>query len=326
VATSGIPVVLMGLGEIGRAIGRAALARPGLDILAAVDPELAGRPLGALIGVPAGDLRVEADLGKALARARGGVVLQATRSRFDEVRRDLERIVRAGLGVVSTCEELAYPWLDHAEDAEALHRLCEEHEVAVVASGVNPGFVLDRLPGLLAQVAGEVRHVRGTRVVDAGTRREALRRKIGVGLSQEAFDAAADRDEIGHVGLVRSAALVAEWCIGADEFDTEEEIVPLLAEEDAPDRSVRRGEVVGVQQTARAFDGDREIVRLDLTIAVGADDPRDELLLDAVPPIRVVIPGGIHGDAATAHAVVNAVPALLERQGLLTPLDLPAGR
>jgi hypothetical protein len=67
------------------------------------------------------------------------------------------------------------------------------------------------------------------------------------------------------------------------------------------------------------------VVHLDLTIAIGAEDPRDEVSLDADPPVRLVIPGGIAGDAATAHAVVNAVPALVELRGVVSVLDLPVG-
>ena len=89
---------------------------------------------------------------------------------------------------------------------------------------------------------------------------------------------------------------------------------------------VRRGEVAGVHQVARVFADDREVVRLALTLAVGAEDPRDELSLDADPPVRLIVPGGVDGDLATAHLVLNAVPAVIERTGLLTVLDLPAGR
>jgi 4-hydroxy-tetrahydrodipicolinate reductase len=330
VSESGIPVVLIGLGEIGQAIGRAVLARDGLDLVAAVDPHpsVVGRPLAEVLGAPGPELRVEADLAKALAAAaRGGVVLHATSSRFDDVLPELEAAVRAGLHVVSTCEELANPRLDHEEAAERLDQLCEENGVSVVGTGVNPGFVLDRLPALLAQATGEVRHVRGVRVVDVARRRGALQRKVGVGLSEDAFQSAYDRDEVGHVGLVHSAALVAESCIGVDEYEVDEEVVPLLAEEDAGGPvAVAKGQVAGLQQIARVFAEDREIVRLELTIAVGAEDPRDELELDADPPVRLVIRGGIAGDAATANAVVNAIPAVVERHGLLTVLDLPVGR
>jgi hypothetical protein len=325
----GIPVVLMGLGEIGQAIARAALVRPELRVVAAVDPDpsLSGRKLADVIGVPAPALPVTADLGAALGEAKGGVVLQATGSRFDEILPQLEQAVRAGVHVASTCEELAWPWLAHRDAAGALDRLCHEKNVAVLGTGVNPGFVLDRLPALLAHVTGPVRHVRAVRVVDASRRRAALQRKIGAGLTEDAFHDAAERGDVGHLGLSESAAMVAEGCLGIEEYEIDEDIVPLVAEEDADAGvPIRRGQVAGVQHVARVFAEDgREVVHLELTIAVGAEDPRDEVVLDADPPIRVIVPGGIAGDAATAHAVVNSVRALVELRGLVSVLDLPVG-
>ncbi|BDG03972.1 dihydrodipicolinate reductase [Anaeromyxobacter oryzae] len=326
-ADSGIPVVLVGLGEIGRAIARAALARPDLQVVAAVDADRAkaGRSLAEVIGAPAPDLLVAPDLRGALASAAGGVVLLATGSRFAELLPDLERVVKAGLSVVSTCEELAYPFLQHEEEANALDRLAESRNVAVLGTGVNPGFVLDRLPALLGQVTGPVRHVRAVRVVDASRRRAALQRKIGAGLTEDAFHDAAERGEVGHLGLLESAALAAVGLgLAIDEVD--DEVAPLVAEEDWDGPiPVRRGQVAGVSQVARVFADEREVVRLELTIAIGAEDPRDEVELDADPPLRLVVPGGISGDAATAAAVVNAVPAVTELRGLVTVLDLPAG-
>jgi 4-hydroxy-tetrahydrodipicolinate reductase len=320
----------MGLGEIGQAIARAALARPDLRVVAAVDPHpsLAGRPLTEVLGLQGPGLAIAEDLADVAAAARGGVVLQATRSRFEEALPDLQEAVRAGLHVVSTCEELAWPWLRHEEEAAALDRLCHERNVAVLGTGVNPGFVLDRLPALLAQVTGPVRHVRGVRVVDVARRRAALQRKVGVGLDERAFHDLVERGEIGHVGLAESAALVAEGCIGLEEYEVDEDIAPLVAEEDAAGAAaVRAGQVAGLHHEARVFAEDgREVVRLELTIAVGAEDPRDEVALDAEPPVRIVVPGGIAGDAATAHAVVNAVPALVELRGIVSVLDLPTGR
>jgi 4-hydroxy-tetrahydrodipicolinate reductase len=320
-----IPVVLLGLGEIGQRIARAALARGGdIEVVGAVDPEHAGRPLAELAPGAPPELLVSDDPTDAFSRARGGVALHATGSRLDAVLPEIEAAVRAGLHVISTCEELAYPGLDHEDAAAELDRLCEERGVAVVGTGVNPGFVLDRLPALLAQTAGEVRHVRAARVVDVGRRRSALRRKVGVGLALEAFEQAVERGEVGHVGLAQSAALVAESCLGLSEYEVDEEIEPLVADEDGDE--VQRGEVAGVHQVARVFAEEREVVRLELTLAVGAEDPRDEVALDAEPPVRVVVPGGIDGDVATAQLVLNAVPAVLERTGLLTVLDLPSGR
>ncbi|HET9596125.1 MAG TPA: dihydrodipicolinate reductase [Anaeromyxobacteraceae bacterium] len=315
----------MGLGPIGQAIARAALEDSGFHLVAAVDPALAGRRLDEVLGAgPA--LTIASEPRKAFAAARGGVVLHATGSSFERVAPELEAAAEAGLSVVSTCEELAWPWLRFEELARRLDALAEAREVGIVGVGVNPGFALDRLPAFLSHVTGPVRHVRALRVQDAALRREALRRKVGVGMEPEAFDAANERDEVGHVGLAESAALAAAGC-GFEVDEVEVETAPMLAEEDIDGPApVRRGHVAGVHQVARGFVDETERVRLELVIAVGAEDPRDEVELDARPPVKVLIRGGFPGDEATAWAVVHAVPAVLERHGLLSVLDLPAGR
>ena len=322
----GIPVVLMGLGPVGQAVARAALATPDLRVVGAVDPRHAGRKLGDLLGQPGPALAVAEAPGAALAAARGGVLLHAVTSDLEEAGPHLRQAVKAGLSVVSTCEELAYPWLAHAELAEELDRLAEARDVAVVGTGVNPGFVLDRLPAFLSQVTGPVRHLRAERVVDAATRRPALARKVGAGLAVEAFDAAAEKGEVGHVGLSQSAALAALGC-GFEVDEVEETIDPVLATRDhGGPVPVARGQVAGARQVVRGFVEGEERVRLSLTIAVGAEEPGDEVELEARPPLKLRIAGGVAGDEATAWAVVNAAAPVTLLRGLVTVLDLPAGR
>ena len=321
-----IPVVLQGLGPVGQAIGRAVLERPDLRIAAAVDPAHAGKTLAELLGPAAPPIPIVADAAKAYAAARGGAVLLATGSSFEAVLPQIERAVDAKLAVISTCEELAWPWLHAPEAADALDARAEAKDVAVLGVGVNPGFVLDRLPAFLAQVTGAVRHVRALRVVDAAGRREGLRRKVGFGLDEDAFLAAADEGEVGHVGLAESAALVAAGC-GFEIDEYEDEIEPVVADEDvAGPPAVQRGQVVGARQVVRGFSEGAERVRLELEFSVHAEDPRDEVEIEAQPPVRMVLKGGVAGELAAAWAVVNAVPAVLEMRGLVTVLDLPAGR
>ncbi len=322
---TGIPVVLAGLGEVGRAIARAALAAPELRVVGAVDPALAGQKLDALLGTPTG-LAVEADPARALRAARGGVLLQATSSRFLEVLPSIEQAVRAGLGVVSTCEELAYPWLANEEQADALDALCERNDVAVVGAGVNPGLALDRLPALLSQGTGEVRRLEATRVIDLSGRREALWRKAGVGLPLAEFQRAIEVEAIGHVGLSESATLAALGC-GLDLDELEEEAEPVIATRDlAGPVLVQHGGVAGIRQVARGWQDGREVVRLELVLASGASDPRDEIRIEADPPLRILVPGGFPGEASTAWSVVHAATAAPMLQGLVTVLDLPPGR
>jgi len=82
-----------------------------------------------------------------------------------------------------------------------------------------------------------------------------------------------------------------------------------------------------VQQLARAFHDGKEVANLDLTIALGAPQPRDEIELEGEPGIRVLIPGGTQGDKATCWTVVHAAPLVQGSEpGLISVLDLPAGR
>jgi 4-hydroxy-tetrahydrodipicolinate reductase len=325
VAEATIPVVIMGLGDVGRGIARALSTRPEFRLVAAIDtsPALVGKKLDQLLGQPADGLTVGADAAPAFIEARGGVVIMATTSSFQEALPVIRRAVKAGCSVVSTCEELAWPWLHHESEADALDLFCEAHDVAVIGTGVNPGFALDRLPAVLAQVLGEVRHVRAARVVDLLPRRDQLLKRLGIGLSPEAFEAADERGELGHPGLSESAALAAVGC-GLEFDEVDEELTPLLADEDG--HGLRAGQVAGVQLVARAFSEGREVVRLELQFALGAEEPRDEVEIDADPPLRAVVPGGIPGEAATVNAVVHAALAITERRGLITVLDLPAGR
>lgn len=326
-----VPVLVMGLGELGRAVARAALGSEEVELVGVVenDPRVAGRKLAEILGEPlAGSLVVSKDLSPVAGKHPGAVLLHCTGSRLAQVADQLFAAVKAGLHVVSSCEELAFPWLNHPEVAEKLERAAEKGGVAVLGAGVNPGFVLDRLVATVGQVAGTARHVRAERVVDARTRHEALQRKIGAGLTEDEFDALAEKDALGHVGLLESAALAALG-LGIDCDDFEEELVPVVAEEDIGGGAfpVPKGRVAGLSQTVVGLSEGQEKVRLELTIALGMDDPGDRIRIDADVPVDLEIKGGIAGDRAAAHVMVNAAPRVAAAEpGLLTVLELPAGR
>ncbi|MBN8232867.1 dihydrodipicolinate reductase [Corallococcus macrosporus] len=325
-----VPVVVMGLGFIGQEIARAALSSPEVELIGAVDsqPSLVGRPLGDVLGQAGPRFKVSDSLERAVGRRKGVVVLHATSSRLSQVMDQLLDALKLGLPVASTCEELAFPHLKYPELAEKLEKAAQKAGVAIVGTGVNPGFVLDRLVATAGQVCGPVRKVMASRVVDARTRREALQRKVGAGLTEEEFFDLVDREELGHVGLVESAALAALG-LGLDCDDFEEEVAPVFAEEEISGGAfvVKKGRVAGMFQSVVGLEEGQERVRLELTIAVGADNPRDRIEIDADPRLVLEIPGGVAGDRATANALVNAAPRLTAAEaGLLTVLELPAGR
>lgn len=322
-----IRVVCYGLGPIGVGIARLACARTGIQVTGAIDsdPQKAGRDLGELLGGEATGVMVSADAAGTLDRVRPDVVLHATQSSLAAVAPQLQECIAAGADVISTCEELAYPWSAHPQLAADLDASARAAGVTLLGAGVNPGYAMDALPVMLTAACAEVRAVRVLRIVDAAQRRGPLQRKIGAGLTPDEFAQRVREGKVRHVGLPESVHMIAAalgWRLDAGD-DT---MMPVIAERAITTAhvSVDAGQVAGVHQIARGYIGEREVITLDLRMYVGAPDPQDTVEIDGDPPLRMTIPGGIHGDIATAAIVVNAIASVRKAEpGLLSMTDIP---
>ncbi len=328
-ASGPLPVAVLGLGSIGRRIAEAALASPELTLVGAIDraPALVRKPVADFVPGASSKLKVDHDLSRVLPLLKGGVLLHCAGSRLADVVPVIEQCARAGVHLVSTCEELAFPWLRFEEKADALDQLAKRARICVLGTGVSPGFVLDRLVATAGAVCGQVQSVQAGRVVDLLRCRESVRRRAGLGLSEDEVERRFESGEAGHVGLAESAALCALG-LGLDFEEFEEELEPLIADEDlAGPIPVKKGQVAGIWQRVRGFHEDRQTVELELTLVADAEDPHDYVRLKADPPVDLRVAGGYQSDAATAWAVVNAAPRVCAAEhGLLTVLELPAGR
>ena len=317
--------VLFGVGAIGTGIGRLAAQQPDVELVGAIDgaADKAGKPLYDVLGIaaPAGapDPAVGPDAEAALASQQPHVVLHATGSYLTDVLPQLITSVRHGANVISTCEELSYPWQRHPELAKQLDAEAKAHGITVLGTGINPGFVMDTLVVALSGACQRVDRIRLARIVDVSTRREQLQRKVGVGLTVDEFQAKVATGRFGHVGLKESCWLVAEG-LGWRLDSLDETIEPVLS---------AGGNAAGMHQTALGTASGRVVIEAVVHMSAGAERPRDEIEIEGTPPVRMTIAGGIQGDTATAAVIVNAIPRVVAAQpGLLTMLDLPiiAGR
>lgn len=328
--TERIRVLQYGLGPIGCALARLAAQRPGLELVGAVDiaPSLQGKDLGEVLEMDRRlGVKVMADAASALRQARPDVVLHATGSSLSAVKGQLLGIIEAGAHVVSTCEELSYPFYRYPDLSRNLDRAAQEHGVALVGTGVNPGFVMDKLVATLLTACTKVDRVDVSRVVDAAGRRGPLQRKVGAGMSVAEFQALADANKIGHVGLPESAHMLADVLKLPPDRKLVEELKPKVAEREVKTQFVHvlPGQVAGVDQTAAVLVNGREIIRLHLEMYVGAPQPIDRVLVEGMPRLEMAITTGVHGDVATAAISVNCVPLMSAlRPGLRTMLDVPA--
>ena len=99
----------------------------------------------------------------------------------------IETVLKARVPIVSTTEELSYPVGKNRALAKKIDALAKKAKVAVLGTGVNPGFAMDALPIMLTGVCERVDSVRIDRVQDARVRRLPFQQKIGSGLTDEQF-------------------------------------------------------------------------------------------------------------------------------------------
>jgi 4-hydroxy-tetrahydrodipicolinate reductase len=325
-----IRAIQYGVGPIGASIARLMREKQAIEICGAIDsdPAKVGRDLGEVVGAtdaPWG-VKISSDAKDVLEQG-ADVVIHSTSSSLAKVMEQLLACIEAQACIVSTCEELSYPYRTHPDLAAQLDSAAKEMGVALVGTGVNPGFVMDKLVVTLAAVSQRIEHAKALRIVDASTRRLPLQKKIGAGMSVEEFRAQVAAGVIKHVGLPESVAMVADSLqLKVDEIT--ETIEPVVARERVQTEflTVEAGQAAGVHQIARGTAGGKELVYLELQMYVGAKNPADTVELTGHPNISLVISGGTHGDIATASVVVNSIPVILDAPaGLRTSRDLPIG-
>jgi hypothetical protein len=316
-----ISVAQYGIGPIGAEITRLLLTKPWVKLVSAVDidPNKIGRDVGEVIGLGREvGVKVTGEI-----QGKPEVVCHSTGSRLRDVSGQLQDLLGRGCHVVSTCEELSFP-LD-ASIRESLQKVARSKNVTLLGTGVNPGFVMDKLPLTVTSVCQQIESVQIIRIQNASTRREPLQRKVGAGMTPEEFRAAVASGKIKHMGLRESLMMVGNG-LGV-EFDSvsDEAIEPIVAEREIKTEylTCAPGQVAGVHQTI--YGKGRINVSLELRMYVGAEDvASDRVIITGVPNVEMVIKDGVHGDRATAAMVVNAIPRVIQaRPGVLTMDDIP---
>jgi 4-hydroxy-tetrahydrodipicolinate reductase len=322
-----IRVMHVGLGPIGAAVARQLATRKGFRIVAAVDidPSKVGREVGnvAELGGPI-RVKVTDDLRKAAKSAKPDIAVLCTSSSLKSVMPQLEALMKLRLPVVSTTEELAYPSARNRRLAKQLDEMARKAKVAVLGTGVNPGFAMDALPIVLTSVCEQVNRIEVRRVQDARMRRVPFQQKIGAGLTTEQFQKKVDDGSVRHVGLTESIAMIAD-ALGWTLDRITDEIHPKLASVTISSEflAVDPGYVCGIIQDGVGYRKGKPVIKLHMEAYLGSPETYDSVEIEGSPNLSMKVAGGIHGDIATASIAVNSIPKVLQAApGLHTMRDL----
>ena len=325
-----VRVVLYGVGAVGSLIAKSLLERKDVKIVGTIDvaKEKLGKDLGEVLGLNKKiGITVSSNVDAVLSKAKPDIAIHTTSSYLKDTYPQIVSIVKHSVNVISTCEELSYPYYSEPKIAKELDKLAKKHDVTVLGTGINPGFLMDTLVITLTAACQKIEKIEAVRVMDAAKRRLPFQKKIGAGLTAKEFKQKIERGEItGHVGLEQSIAMIADamaWKL--DKIKTEP-VESVIAKE--PVKSdfikVEAGKVAGLRQTARGFMENREVIVLDFQAYIGAEEEYDAITITGVPTIKQKIQPCVHGDIGTMAIIINSIPKVLKAPaGLLTMKDLP---
>ncbi len=325
-----VKVILFGLGAMGSHIAKFVLKKKGLKVVGALEiaKEKVGKDLGEVLGIEKHlGIQVIDDPNTLFFKVKSDIVIHAMGFYLTQVYPQIIKCVKAGINVVSTCEELSYPYYKFPKLAFELDKLAKENGVTILGTGINPGYLMDTLPIALTGPCINVKSIKVTRMMFSGNRRNSYQKKIGTGLTTKVFNQMIkDGKMTGHVGLVESICMIASslgWKL-SDIVELPPKPVITEKETKTTYTTIKSHHVVGLKSVAYGIKNGEKVITLQFVSHANVKKPYDSVTIEGTPTIHERIEGGIHGDLGTVAMVINSIPKVIKaKPGLVTMKDLP---
>ena len=328
-----IRVLVLGTGQMGSGIARLVIQKQGLHLAGvyARRKQREGMEVGRVLGLDRDlGIHIGTNLEEVLDCVRPHVAIQATCSTVVDALDEIATLLRHGVHVISIAEEMAFPRYRSPATAEKLEALALQHSVALLGTGINPGFVLDLLIITLTGVCADVQAISAHRVNDLAPYGPKVLATQGVGLTPEDFDKGVENGSVvGHIGFPESIHMLAStlaWTIDR----IEEERKPIISKvfRETPFVVVKPGQVAGCLHRAVAYRGDKAVVTLNHPQQIHPNlegvETGDVIEITGTPNLRLVGTPEIPGGVGTCALAINMIPRVLNAQpGLYSMADLP---
>ena len=328
-----IKVVVLGTGQMGAGIIRLLRQKQGIKLTGVYGrrAERSGIDVGEALGLgTAIGIRITHDLSNMLDDTQPHLAIQATCSTVDEAMDELIPLLSRGIHVISIAEEMAYPAYHAPSLAETIHALAVDHDVTVVGTGINPGFVLDFIVIALTGVCHTVKSITATRINDLSPYGPSVLTSQGVGLTPEAFvKGVAEGLVLGHVGFPESISMIANaigWPI--DRIEQHREPIVSRVRRETPFVTVEPGLTAGCKHTAVAYMNGAPVIRLihpqQIHPHLEQIETGDVIEIVGEPNLHIASHPEIPGGIGTTALAVNMIPRVMTAApGLKSMANLP---
>jgi hypothetical protein len=343
-------VVVWGTGNVGRPAIRAIAGHRDLELVGVVvsNPDKVGKDAGELAGIAKLGVHATDNIDIALDDDVDCVVYAATAdTRPMDAYLDLERLLRAGRNVVSTAfYPLLHPASAPPELMGMLDPAMEAGDSSVFVSGIDPGWALDILPGLVSGVGAGITEIRTQEIFNYALydQPDVVRNMIGLGGPMDHLPQMLEEISLMMVWapMVRVLADILE--VELDTITTSVERRPLTRTIEVPGMGIFeegtlgafRFEVTGIVQGHPLLVVEH-VTRIDDGCAPDWQQPtmpggEHRIVMSGHPHLEINVhgtepgePGAAGGgNASAANRIVNAIPAVCAAPaGALSPLDLP---
>jgi hypothetical protein len=329
-----IKVVEWGTGEMGQGLLRFILDRPkDIELVGCIvtNPAKNGRTVGDLLGRPC-DVVMTTDYEQVLA-TKPNVICINTQSNLHEITGQVEPAVKSGADVICIAEKLSYPWASDAAWADRFDALAQKHDVTILGTGINPGFMLDALIVMWSSICLRIDSIKATRVNDLSPFGPTVMIGQGVGTTVEQFNkGVADGSIVGHIGFPESINLIARalhWTI--DEIVETREPIVTSVERFTPHVHVAPGDVAGCRHIGKGYSKGELKIELvhpqQIHPQLEGQDTGDYIEIHGDPNVNMANKPEIPGGKGTYASTGNYIPLMKTAPaGLLTVVDMPLPR
>ena len=333
-----VKVAIWGFGAMGSGMARMILNKKGFDIVGVTDvyDGFVGKSIFELLNIKnslSHDVIVENNIERILNEEKPDIVLLATDSFTKKAFSKIALIAKNKCNVISTAEEMAFPYAKEPELSKEMDRIAKENGVTILGTGVNPGMMMDLLAICISGVMRDVSDMEISRVNSLSPFGPTVMEEQGVGLSLKEFNDKLEKNEIsGHVGFIESTYMISK-ALGLEVTDFHQSMSPIITSVDrkSPYGCALAGDVAGVDMRSFAtLSNDTKINMIhpqQIEPEIEGTSTGDFIKIKGTPEINLSNVPEVEGGIGTIAICVNMIPHVINsKPGLKTMIDLPVPR